>query len=386
MSEIVVYLTVISMLLIVYHHAIFPPLMHLLSHYLAKRRDEPRVSEPRELPFITIVVPAFNEADFIAQKIANLAALDYPKERYQVVLACDGCTDLTEHLARATHAQLFCHDLSLRIVSFAENRGKVAVLNDVMATLDCEIVAFSDVSALVSVDALQLAAAHFAAPQIGGVSSRYSLLYPNPGEQEYWRYQNKIQASESRIGSMLGAHGSLYFIRRRLFKPLPLDTINDDFIVPMKVIEQGYEVILDENIISLESQPSTAGQDFRRRLRIGAGNLQQLMRLWRCLLPKYGAVAYTFASGKALRPLVPIFMLCALLGSFWLVGENWFFTLALLAQVQIYALAFLVQIGCLQTKNKLLKAIHYLVAGHVANFLGGMAYLVGFFHRHWHRV
>lgn len=384
--ELVLWLTVISMILVVYHHLGYPLLLKALARNRKAESESPVQIKDDELPSITVLMPAYNEARWIAEKIRNLAALDYPANKLHVVLACDGCTDNTAQIARQTAAEPLCRELHLEVIEYCDNHGKVIVINKAMARVHTELVALSDISALISYDALRLAAQRFQTSNVGVVNSRYCFLNPGAEEKQYWHYQNTIQRHEAHIGSALGAHGALYFIRRKLFSPLALDTINDDFILPMKIVAQGFRADVVDSIQAVELEASSRAQDFRRRLRIGAGNCQQLLRLFGCLHPSYRGVAFAFASGKALRVLMPFLMIAALTGSLYLAPSNLFFTLATAGQLAIYALVAGCQCFKHSPGNKIANALNYLVAGHTANMIGTLRYITGLEKGRWHRV
>ena len=232
---IVVTLTLTSGILVIYHHLGYP----LILRIVGRRRSDHEVkatercytpsTADNELPTITIMIPAYNEQQWIAEKIRNLAVLDYPASHLRVIIGCDGCSDDTATIAKQTANETECKHLAIDIHEFEHNRGKVAVINEMIRGIDSELVALSDASALVSVDALLLAAEHFKDASIGVLSSCYRLLNPgSTGEIAYWHYQRSIKTSEAVLGSTLGAHGAFYLFRRSLFRPLAADTINDD--------------------------------------------------------------------------------------------------------------------------------------------------------------
>ncbi|USH05092.1 glycosyltransferase family 2 protein [Grimontia kaedaensis] len=385
--ELIFWLTATSIALVIYHHLGYPLLLKMLVRCTPKTAAKD-IAQPKhtELPTITVLMPAYNEAQWIAEKIRNLAMLDYPAHKLEVVVACDGCIDETAQIARRASKEMVCRHLNVRVIEYPDNHGKVAVLNKAMATIRSDLVAMSDISALISYDALRLAAKRFQSKEVGVVNSRYCFLNPSEEEQQYWNYQNKIQRNEAQVGSALGAHGALYFIRRELFRPLALDTINDDFILPMKIVAQGYRADVLEDIRAVELEASSHSQDFRRRLRIGAGNCQQLFRLFECLHPSHRGVAFTFASGKALRVLMPFLMLIALAGSIYLAQTHLFFMAAAAGQFSLYSIVAIYQlVGC-QPSNKISKALNYLVTGHTANLIGSLRYITGLEKGRWQRV
>jgi len=380
-----------SILLVIYHHLGYPLILkwvqrhhHANDMFVIPRHYSNRLSD-KNLPTITLIIPAFNEQQWITDKILNCAALDYPKDKLKVIISCDGCTDKTVSLAQQIVHEKSCCDLDIEIRDYEENRGKVALLNAVIDTVDSDLVALSDVSALISLDALLIAAAQFKIKKLGVINSHYCLLTPGSvGEASYWQYQSKIKQAESSFGSTLGAHGAFYVFRRKLFKSLAIDTINDDFILPMQIVADGYVAKQDDRITSVELESADESMDWQRRVRIAAGNLQQLIRLKRMLLPHYGGIAFTFISGKALRVLMPFLMIFSLAGSLLLAPFHQIFLFLALIQVSIYLLVF-IQIK-LQTNNKLLKVLLYLVNGHAAGMIGAWTYLFKANHSPWKPV
>jgi len=386
-------ITLLSGCLVIYHHLGYPLLLKLLSKhqqqdtshsgqrfYTASKLDE-------SLPRIAIVIPAYNEAQWIAEKIRNLAALDYPTEHLQVIIGCDGCSDQTFEFATKTAQEPECAHLNLNIINFKHNRGKVALLNELLANIECDLVALTDTSALISIDALLIAAERFKDPQIGVLNSHYRLITAgSEGEQAYWDYQSQIKQSEAALGSTLGAHGALYIFRSELFEPLAADTINDDFILPMKIVIAGYRAEYEDAINALELETADDQQDQQRRRRIAAGNFQQLVRLKALLLPRYKGVAFSFISGKALRVLMPFLMLFALLGSLFLAPNYPLFLFLVILQITAYALAAWQLYFQPKQSNKVSKLLAYLVAGHFAGLIGTLRYILRLDKGHWSKT
>ena len=382
---------IICVVLIIYHHIGYPLFLKWAqpAHAASEAPIEPRQYTSRvsdqALPTITLIIPAYNEQQWITDKLLNCAALDYPSEKLNVIVAVDGGTDNTLVLAQQMTQEKSCLGLNLEIREFKNNRGKVAVLNDVINTVDTELVALSDVSALISLDALLIAAAQFTNQRLGVLNSHYCLLEPgSEGEASYWQYQSKIKIAESSFGSTLGAHGAFYLFRRKLFQPLAGDTINDDFILPMQIVANGYIAKQDNRIVSLELEQANNSMDWQRRVRIAAGNMQQVLRLKRMLHPHFKGIAFTFASGKALRVAMPFLMLIALIGSISLATYSVVFLLLAIGQVSLYLLASIQLV--LKFDNKLLNVLVYLVSGHVAGIIGALTYLLNGSKKPWKPV
>lgn len=375
--------TILSIFLVIYHHVGYPIVLRMAKRLRGDvtlpQHEAPHYQnmEPGDrFPQITILMPAYNEERYIQDKIRNLACQDYPAEKFKVILACDGCSDNTVKLAREAWNEDICKHLQLEIRDYAENRGKIAVINHILNEVVDEVVALTDVSSLVSVDALSIAAARFEDASVGAVNGNYRLLNPgNAGEAVYWKYQSQIKIGEEALGSVLGAHGAFYLLRTKLFKPLRTDTINDDFILPMRIIEQGYRVVYEPRLNALELEQADQSLDWRRRLRISTGNAQQLALLKTLLHPKYGGVALAFFSGKGLRVIMPFLMLISLVGC-WVLSFYWpFFIVLALGQTGIYSTALWVHFAKPKNIGKIPTTVHYLVSGHTAGLIGCLRYL-----------
>lgn len=378
--------------LVVYHHIGYPLLLkwyskkHPLNHvqqkwygYRKNRRDQTR-------PSITIVVPAFNEEQWIAEKIRNIASLDYPRDRLKVIIACDGCTDNTVEEAQMTLQEAICADTHIEVKAYSENLGKVAVINRAMEDVDTDITALSDVSALIAMDALIVADTHFKNDHIGVVNATYQLrTSSNEGERKYWEYQNQVKTNETALGSSLGSHGALFFFRTDLFTPLAANTINDDFVLPMKIVEQGYQAIYDSNMVSVELEPTDLNNDFKRRLRISAGNMQQAITLASLFNPKFRGTAFTFFSGKGLRLISPYLMISCLISSA-LLSSHLLFMAMFITQVTAYSIGLLGHLLPNVFSHKICRWLSYLLIGHFANLVGGLRYLIGLESSPWTRV
>lgn len=392
MELLLIALFVVSGSLIIYHHIGYPVLLswYSKSHPLKPVHLHPRgykqVGSDQDCASITILVPAYNEEQWIADKIRNLSSLDYPKNRYKVIVACDGCSDNTALIAEQTIQEAICADTHFEIRVFKHNRGKVAVVNEQMTTVSSDITALSDVSALISIDALWLANRHFRDARVGVVNGCYQLFNSkNEGENRYWQYQSRVKMHEASLGSTLGAHGAFYLFRTHLFKAMDSNTINDDFVIPMEIVRQGYLAEYEPSMVALEMEPTNQNNDYQRRLRISAGNMQQAILLAEMFLPRYGNVAFAFFSGKGLRLLTPYLLILCLLSSVLLM-DNPIFLAALTGQIVIYSLAILSYLLPYIFSHKVCKIVLYIVAGHFANFVGGLRYLFGLESGKWSRV
>lgn len=260
-------------------------------------------------PHLVILLSAFNEADVIAARIANLAATDYPHDRLRVLIGTDGCTDDTS--ARAHEAAAATP--WIEVIAFEQNRGKVAVLRDLVERAKQlpprqagTLLVFTDANTHFRKDALRMLARHFTDPAVGGVCGR--LLFTGSGshaEQSYWNLENTLKARESALDSCLGANGAIYALRKECFwANIPANTIVDDFVIGMNVREAGYRMLYDPDAVAEEEVPAVQAE-WRRRIRIGSGDYQAAWLCRRCLHPRFGPFAWCFWSHKILRWFTP---------------------------------------------------------------------------------
>ena len=379
---------VLSVVAVVYHHVGYPILLRRLAAAAERPAERSRVAlvdaSTDQLPSIVVIVPAHNEQDVIAQKIENISRLVYPADRLRVVIALDGCTDATRAIADAAIARVG-RGIDIQLVEYAVNRGKISVLNDQIALAEADIVALNDASGMIDPEALSRAARHFMDARIGVVCATYQLPQAgSAGEAAYWRMQTRIKAYEAAIAAPMGAHGALYFIRRSLWQPLPADTINDDFILPMQIVANGYRSVYDPSIIATEVECSQSTQEFNRRVRIGAGNMQQLVRLIGLADPREPGMAFVFLSGKGLRPIIPFLIVLAVVATLVLAlrGDG-LFQLLLVGEAAVLGGGALASHYGASRLPKPLAWLSYAVIGHTASAVGAVAFLTGRWNGPW---
>ncbi|MCK4298672.1 MAG: glycosyltransferase family 2 protein [Planctomycetes bacterium] len=286
--------------------------------FLFSRRNRRRQSG--HLPKVSLIVAAYNEEAVIAEKVVNCLELDYPADRLEVIIGSDGSTDGTDAAVKS------CDDSRVRFFGFAERRGKLPVLQELVEHATGEVLLFSDADILLRPDAVRKLIRHFVDSNIGAVCGELAIVTApeaQSAESVYWRYEVMLRFLESRLDSALGASGAIYAVRRSLFPRIPRHVINDDFVIPMKVRSQGYRVTYDPEAVATYANSANVFNEFRRRARIGAGNLQALYHCRDLLLPWKGPVAFSFWSHKVIRWLVPFLLLAAFVANLFLLGAWW---------------------------------------------------------------
>jgi lipopolysaccharide/colanic/teichoic acid biosynthesis glycosyltransferase len=371
-----------SAALLGFHHLAYP----LILRGFARGRTAQPEPGGGALPAIHIIVPAKDEAAFIRAKIENLAELDYPRALVTAVLALDGCRDGTARIARDTIAS---RDAGfIEIVETGTSQGKIAVLNREIARCAAPLVLLTDASALLHPQTLRRAAAFFADPRVGVVALGYRLG-PDAaeGERLYWRYQSAVKAGEATLGAPIGAHGAGYLIRRSPWTPLPPGSINDDVLLPMQIIAKGYTGVYDDACPALEAEKTGLRQDFRRRMRFGAGNLQQAFRLLPSIDVRRPGLAFAMLGGKILRGFAPFLAALGVAAAVWLAiagaGAWRAVSLALLTGLGLALGGLLLPE---HRRPRWLGAGSYIVLGYTASFLGAVRHIRGGRGRPWDRV
>jgi len=326
---------------------------------------------PGAWPTVSLVVAAHDEASCIEEKLRNSLALDYPPDRLEVLIGSDGSTDGTDALVRAYP------DPRVQL-SAAQRAGKTSVLNRCIPAARGEVVVLSDANTRIKPGALKALVRHFADPEVGAVCGRLQLYNPTRAEYEesaYWKYESWLKAMEGTQGAVVGANGGLYALRRELFRPLPPSTIVDDFVIALRLLDQGYRVLYEPEALAEEETTEDYRREFARRARIAAGNFQSLGLVPGLLSPLRGFPAFAFWSHKVLRWCAPALMLVALAANAALLDQPFYrFTMAV--QVGFYALAIL---GSMAVGPSLLRRVagvaYYFVTMNLAIVVGFWRFL-----------
>jgi poly-beta-1,6-N-acetyl-D-glucosamine synthase len=285
---------------------------------------------------VSVVMVVRNEERWIKGKLRNLLELDYPAASCQIVVVSDGSMDATDRILRE-----YANDPRIQVLMNQFSRGKAAGLNDAIDLAAGDIVVLTDVRQKIEPGAIRLLLESFIDPEVGCVSGALMLGHPEAGEEGkgvglYWRIEKKIRELESESGSVVGATGALYAVRRELLTEVPEGTILDDVYIPMQVVRQGKRVVFDGRARAWDVPDLGGGLEFARKVRTLSGNYQ-LVQLAPWLVSRHNPVLGRFVSHKLLRLAVPFAMALMLLASLWL--HEPFYRVALGLQLAFYALA-----------------------------------------------
>ena len=301
---------------------------------LARIRPRP-VRKDDVTPEVSLIVAAHDEEDVIGRRIENLLALDYPSDRFHVVVVSDGSTDRTNEIVRDL-AERFDN---VRLLE-CERAGKATAQNTAVAQSDAEVVAFSDANSRWEPDALRKLVRSFADSEVGYVCGQLRLESVDGMNQEglYWRYELWQRESESAIGSITAGNGAIYAVRRSDYLGFDDPRIGHDFGLPFRLVQRGRRAVYDAEAIAWEKPAIDAEAEYGRKVRM-------MTRSWRPLLD--GSLARTndtlfaaeLVSHRVLRYGSGVLHLVLLCSTPALVGEGRLYRLALLGQLGFLALA-----------------------------------------------
>jgi len=372
---------------IAYAYIGYPLLLALFVRVLGSRRLY-RSTSLSAIPFVTVLIAAYNEEDTIGSKLENTLVLAYPRDKLHILVAADGSSDRTVDIVRRYAARRV--ELSYSPL----RRGKMAAINHAMNRAQGEIVIFSDANNFFDSDVVWQLVLPFGDSEVGAVSGAKSIVSGDGGlgdsEGLYWRYESRIKEWETRLGSCVSVTGEILAIRRCLFRPPPEHIINDDCYLATDLIRRGYRVVYAAKAHSQERISASARDEMHRRARIFAGRFQLLAHIGRMLPVSRPLVAWKQISHQYMRTFLPIAMLGTMLfnvkaavcpsttgGAISLAPPaNW---VALVVQLVFYGYA---AAGALiesrsQGVLKLLYIPTFLLVSNVAGLMGMVGYLSG---------
>lgn len=297
------WILIVAVSLLAAPYVVWPVLVRLLR----RRATEPRLARAGPLPRISILIPAHNEAAQLTQRLANLEALDYPKELLEVWVASDGSTDGTAEIAANWSG-------SLRpvLARWAERKGKAWTLNQLVRVASNELVLLTDASALLAPGALRLLVAAIEQPGVGAAIPRYVTTDERgASEGQYWKFATWLRQGESRAEVLHAAHGAAWLARKSLLRPLPEDTINDDVALALGLRERGARLVYEPLAVVFDAPTASWVDVFYRLRRIARGNVQLLRRSRHLLSPRVGRLAVGLWLQRVLKLTGPLWLLIA---------------------------------------------------------------------------
>jgi cellulose synthase/poly-beta-1,6-N-acetylglucosamine synthase-like glycosyltransferase len=356
-------LTVVAILfwlavgLIVYAHAGYPLVLGLLA-WLPGLRSRAPVAGGDQLPSVSVIVAAYAEEDVIAERVANIQALDYPRQLLELIIACDGSPDQTAARARSAGAD---------VVLELPRGGKIKAQDAAVERASGDVVAFSDANVTWEPDALRRLVAPFANPRVGYVCGEVQLVDASTGSNQeglYWRYELALRALESRVRSVTGGNGAIYATRRESY--LVVDPImGHDLSFPFNMVKRGWLAVAVREAQASEKMVPTIEGEFARKRRMMSHTWPIVLR-GGMLSPRGYDPLYAFmiVSHRILRYVTPFLHVAAFVLNVLLLGSGWVYVAALVVQVVVLVAAALA--GVVRAKPMLIARYYVLTTASLA--------------------
>jgi cellulose synthase/poly-beta-1,6-N-acetylglucosamine synthase-like glycosyltransferase len=265
--------------------------------------------DPTYEPEVTLFIAAYNEKDYVAAKMKNTLELEYPKEKMNIIWVTDGSDDGTPDLLKG-YPHTTVHHLD-------ERNGKIGAMNRGMEFVKTPIVIFSDANTNLGKESIRRIVNLFGNPKVGCVSGEKRIIdkesdvASGAGEGIYWKYESALKKWDAELYSVVGAAGELFAIRTKLYRHVEKDTLLDDFMISLRVAQDGYTIQYDPEAYAIETASANVKEELKRKIRISAGGIQSVVRL-RSLLNifKYGTLSFQYISHRVLRwTLTPLCLL-----------------------------------------------------------------------------
>jgi len=319
-----------SLAAMLYVYSGYPILLAVISGFF--RRKQP---QPGYAPFLSILIAAYNEESGIRRKLEQTLALDYPADKLEIIVLSDGSTDRTDEIVRSFA------DPRVQLLHVSGRKGKTNAQNEGVKIARGEVLIFSDATTIYHPQALLHLASNYADPKVGAASGRYQYFDPEGksptglGTVAFWNYENAIKMFQSRIRTISGCCGCIYSVRRDAYTPLAPEVISD-LVQPLHVIRKGYRVVFEDRALAYEETTQSTSEEFSMRVRVVTRGIRGLLSVSELLLPwKFGWVSFQLWSHKALRWLVPFFLILFLASNLFLWRRP-FYQWTLAAQLIFY--------------------------------------------------
>jgi poly-beta-1,6-N-acetyl-D-glucosamine synthase len=332
----------ISLFIVFYTYLGYGILLYLLVKTKRAFKGKTHIhTDTGNLPTLTLVVAAYNEADLMEEKIANTIQLNYPKEKLSLLFITDGSTDDSPAIINKYP--------NIHLMHSPERRGKIHAIHRAMDEVHTEVVVFTDANTFLNKDALVNIARHYSNAKVGAVSGEKRVKVEDvsdatAGEGFYWKYESTLKKWDSELYSVVGAAGELFSVRRNLYTPVQPDTVLDDFMISMLIAAKGYQIVYEPAAYATESSSENIGEELKRKIRIAAGGIQSILRLPQLLNPfRFPVLSFQYISHRVLRwTVTPFLMILAFILNIIIVakGAAMWYTLIFICQALFYAAAF----------------------------------------------
>jgi cellulose synthase/poly-beta-1,6-N-acetylglucosamine synthase-like glycosyltransferase len=327
-------LLAIPVALFAYAYLIYPVLLQALA---ALRPPPAEAGDPPDWPTISISLPAYNEERSIRETLLSLLRIDYPVDRRQILVISDASTDGTDDIVREYATQ------GVELLRLPARAGKTAAENAAAAHLRGDIVVNTDATIRIPPESLKPLIRAFQDPSVGVASGRDVSVgrfdrESNRGESRYVGYEMWLRSLETRAGTIVGASGCFYAIRRSLVSSLFPEALSRDFASPLRARAAGFRTVSVDQAVCLVPRTVSLRSEFRRKIRTMARGLETLWHQRALMNPlRYGRFAWMLMSHKLCRWLVHLTLPLGLLGLGLLAWEFLWARIALLLTLLVVA-------------------------------------------------
>jgi cellulose synthase/poly-beta-1,6-N-acetylglucosamine synthase-like glycosyltransferase len=322
----------ISALLIMHTYIVYPLLLLFLDRTFKKRSN---FKNENYTPGISVLMAVYNEEAVIRKKIESLFSSEYPIGKMEVLVGSDSSNDSSGKIL----TELETLYPELKVIHFTERIGKPAVINRLSSVAKGDILILTDANVFPEKNTIRKLVSNFFDKSIGLADSRLintgikrdGISLP---EVAYISIEMKLKNIEGRLwGTMMGPFGGFYAVRKESYEPLSKNILADDFRICMNVIGKGEKAISDTEAFVHEDVSNSLREEFSRKVRISAGNFQNLKHFAFLLLKPFTIWSFCFVSHKMLRWLTPFLWLIAFTTNILLIKSSFFFSLLIILQV-----------------------------------------------------
>ncbi len=337
-------------------------------------------------PMVSFIVPCYNEAEIIPEKIRNTLSLDYPADKLEVIFITDGSNDGSDKVAAAIPG--------VKVMHQHQRRGKSAAENRSVAEAKGEIIIFSDANTELPKTAIRHLVKHYIDPTVGAVSGEKRVKQDaaenaaGAGEGFYWKYESQLKRWDSELLTIVGAAGELFSFRKHLFRDLEEDTILDDFVLSLRITQKGYRVHYEPEATAVETSSANTTEELKRKIRISAGGWQAMVRLGGLMnVFRHPVLSFEYISHRVLRwSIAPIGFFLLLPLHIAMATQDEFYAMLLIPHLCFYAAALLgLYLENRSIRLKVLFIPYYFMMMNYAVIAGLLRYLKGNQSSAWER-
>lgn len=369
--------------LLLYTYAIYPVILAILRLLGGAGRPRDGVSNVA-YPVVSVLVSVFNEESLVGPRVRNLLSTLYPADRMEILVGSDGSDDRTNQVLSEFGGS------NVRVFLYPARRGKAAVLNDLVKEAKGTVIVFTDANTTYDADTIPQLVGLFTESSVGGVCGELRLSAGgsapgSDGEVSYWSYENYLKSLESDLGTILGASGAVYAIRKELYPTLPTDKIvMDDFLIALGILRRGYSVKYNPLAKASEASAGSVTNEFKRKVRIGTANFFAIREFKDLLHPRRGFVAFALWSHKMIRWFAPVLLIVLFGASLLAMEVSDLYRWCVYLELVFIGLAAVGYIGeKLRLRLSILSWPYYFLAMNAALLVGMIRFLLDVRRPHW---